>query len=279
MVRAILPMPEPHDYQRHVADAVAELGGELRKVELARTLLVTMQQPADVTAMLRALVRRNRLGHTYAVDLPGGRTLVGATPEMLVAKSGSTVVSNPYAGSAPRSADPVTDRANADALLASAKDQAEHRVVVEAVVEALRPYCRSLDVPATPSLTSTSAVWHLATRVTGELIDPSVTALELARVLHPTPAVCGVPTALAREAIARHEPFQRGFYGGAVGWSDENGDGRWYVAIRCAEVAGTQVRLYAGAGIMPDSQPELELAETSAKFATLLQAIGLDLPV
>jgi isochorismate synthase len=274
-------LPPPEDYERHVAAAVRRLkAGELRKVVLARTLQLNLERPVELHTLLANLVADNSHGYTYAVDLPPApgprRTLVGASPELLLSRSGAVVVANPLAGTLPRDADPVADRRNAEALLASAKDQDEHVVVVEAVVEALRPFCRRLSVAAKPSLVSTPAVWHLSTRITGELVDSGVSALRLACALHPTPAVCGTPSDLARRTIAELEPFERGFYAGAVGWCDANGDGQWAVAIRCAEVAGTSLRLYSGAGIMPASRPELELAETQAKFRTLLRAMGLD---
>jgi isochorismate synthase len=243
---------------------------------LARTLRVALDRPVDLRSLLANLLRDNTHGYTYAVDLPSGNTLVGASPELLLSRSGSRVVANPLAGTVARSTDPVTDRANASALLASTKDQDEHVVVVEAVVEALRPFCRRLDVAESPSLVATPAVWHLSTRITGELIDTEISALRLASALHPTPAVCGTPPDRARQVIAELEPFDRGFYAGAVGWCDTNGDGQWAVAIRCAEVSDSSLCLYSGAGIMPASVPHLELAETSAKFRTLLRAMGLD---
>ncbi|MGQ0836951.1 isochorismate synthase [Actinokineospora sp.] len=272
-------IPEPAVYERAVAAAVATLrdGSDLRKVVLARSLLLTFAERVDVGAMLPGLAAASPRGYTYAADLPGGRTLVGASPELLLARTGTHVVSHPLAGSTPRDADPDTDRGNARALLASTKNQAEHRLVVEMVVETLRPFCRRLDVPAAPSLVATPTVWHLATRITGELVDTGVSSLRLARALHPTPAVCGTPRQRARAVIAELEPFDRGFYSGVVGWCDANGDGQWVVALRCAEVHDTAMRLYAGAGIMPDSRPDQELAETSAKFRTLLQAMGVAL--
>jgi isochorismate synthase len=276
------PVPAPAEYERAVARAVESLGadgGALRKVVLARTLRLDLDEPVDTRALLANLVADNVSGYTYAVGLPAGGTLVGASPELLLRRTGQLVSANPIAGTLARDADPVQDERNAAALRASAKDLAEHQVVVEAVVDALRPFCRKLTVAPEPSLVSTPAVWHLSTQVTGELIDPGVTALRLACALHPTPAVCGTPPDLARATIAELEPFDRGFYAGAIGWCDPAGDGEWAVAIRCAEVDGSSLRLYSGAGIMPASQPHLELAETSAKFRTLLRAMGLDLAV
>lgn len=280
----IEPVPAPAAYERSVAAAVSALrAGELSKVVLARSLHLTMAEAVDLVPLLANLAADNATGYTYAVDLPatgGRRTLVGATPEMLLSRTGSTVLANPIAGSLARSADPAADRQAGETLLASVKDHDEHRVVVESVVEALRPFCRTLTVPDRPSLVGTSAVWHLSTQITGELLDPGITALRLACALHPTPAVCGTPPQLARQTIGALEPFDRGFYAGAIGWCDADGDGQWVVGIRCAEllepVTGRPtMTLYSGAGIMPASQPALELAETSAKFQTLLRAMGL----
>jgi isochorismate synthase len=275
----VTPEPSPAEYEHQVSRALALLrGGELGKVVLARTLLLSLDAPVDLRRMLRNLTAMNTHGYTFAAPLPTpGVTLVSASPELLVRRTGKTFMSRPLAGSRPRGKDPVQDRANAQALLASKKDHDEHRPVVEAEVEALRPFCRRLDVPSAPSLVSTPSMWHLCTRITGELIDPSVTALTLAAALHPTPAVCGSPTRAARDAIAQIESFDRGFYTGAVGWVDTNGDGEWAVAIRSAEVTDQSLRLYAGAGIVGASDPAAELAETSAKFQTLLRGMGLDL--
>ncbi|WP_436493560.1 isochorismate synthase [Actinokineospora sp. HUAS TT18] len=278
---SVTPVPEPAAYARAVADTIADLRADpdLRKVVLARALDLGFADPVDIAALLPGLIEANPLGYTYAADISADadRTLLGASPELLLRRTGTAVFSNPLAGSVPRVADPVADRAVAEALLASAKDQSEHRVVVEAVVETLRPFCRELTVPSAPSLVETPTVWHLSTRISGTLIDPDVSALRLAAALHPTPAVCGTPAGAARAAIAHHEPFDRGFYSGVVGWSDASGDGEWIVAIRCAEVERARMRLFAGAGIMPDSIPESELAETTAKFHTLLAALGMSL--
>jgi isochorismate synthase len=271
-----VPVPAPEEYELSVARAVERLrAGELDKVVLARALRLHLPEPVEVRALLANLACDNATGYTYAVDLPGGRTLVGATPEMLLTRTGTAVEANPLAGSIARHPDPVQDRLAAEELLASAKDHEEHRVVVAAVVDALRPFCRTLTVPSTPSLVSTSAVWHRSTQITGELADLDVSSLRLAGALHPTPAVCGAPFEAARDTIAELEPFDRGFYAGAVGWCDATGDGQWVVGIRCAELDAQVMTLYAGAGIMPASKPHLELAETSAKFATLLRAMGM----
>lgn len=274
----ITPVPTPSGHLEGVRRALRLLEtGTVEKVVLARSLELTRPEPADIASMVLRLAVRDPHGHVFAIDLPGGRTLVGASPELLVSRNGPAVAANPLAGSAARSTDPAEDRRRAAALLRSAKDQHEHAMVVQAVTAALTPHCRALSVPAEPSLVRTSTMWHLSSRITGQLADPRTTALDLAVALHPTPAVCGTPTAAARTAIADIETFDRGFYTGMVGWCDASGNGEWAVAIRCAEVTGHGIRLFAGGGIVAGSVPEEELAETSAKFRTLLHALGLDL--
>jgi isochorismate synthase len=179
------------------------------------------------------------------------------------------------AGSVPRHPDPAQDAQRAAGLLRSAKDRDEHAVVADAVGAALAPLCSVLDVPAGPELYRTATMWHLASRVRGRLIDPSLGSLSLVAALHPTPAVCGTPAEAARQEIARLEALPRGFYSGAVGWQDASGDGEWAVTIRCGEVQGDTVRMWAGAGVVAASDPEAELAETTAKCATMLDALGL----
>lgn len=286
----INPIPAPAEYMRGVEQGVAKIkSGDLKKIVLSRSLDLKSSEKVDIQKLLRDLAQHNKHGYTFAVDLPNSeegegcdvssnrsRTLIGASPELLVSRSGMQVISNPLAGSRPRSEDPVEDKRRADELLSSAKDLHEHAVVVEAVAAALRPYCRTLHVPEKPSLINSEAMWHLSTEVKGELLDASVSALELALALHPTPAVCGTPTEEAREAIDEIEPFDREFFTGMLGWSDLNGDGEWIVTIRCAEVEENSLRLFAGAGIVAESKPEDELAETAAKFRTMLRAMGLN---
>jgi isochorismate synthase len=275
-IPTVVPFPKPGEYADAVRRAVARLrAGELEKVVLARTLQLTGDQPFDAGALLHRLAARDPNGYTFAADLGGGRTLVGASPELLVGRRGRRLTANPLAGSIPRHPDPAEDRRRAAALLESAKDLREHAVVVDAVADALRPLTVGLDVPSRPQVISTASMWHLSTVVTGEVADPDISALRLASALHPTPAVCGTPRAAARAAIADYEPFDRGFYTGMVGWGNARGDGEWVVTIRCAVAQGDTLALYAGAGIVADSDPEAELAETSAKFRTLLDGLGL----
>lgn len=272
-------VPSPQRYRDNVTSALARIGdGGLEKVVLSRSLRI--QADVAVPALLRRLATRNPHGYTFAVELsePGQerRTLVGASPELLLSRQGLKVVSKPLAGSTPRSTDPAEDARRADSLFNSEKDRREHQVVVEAVAQALRPFCRQVRVPDAPSLVSTPSMWHLATEISGDLIDPSTSSLQLALALHPTPAVCGHPTAEARAFIESVEGFDRGFFTGLVGWCDASGDGEWAVTIRCAELSDHSATLYAGAGIVAGSVPSMELAETSAKLRTMLNAMELE---
>ncbi|MGV2915794.1 isochorismate synthase DhbC [Streptomyces alfalfae] len=274
----IRPVPSPEEYGEGVAGAVERMWrGEFSKVVLARTLELTAPAPLDIPLMLQRLARRDPSGYTFALPTAPGRTLVGASPELLVSRRGHQVVANPLAGSTPRSSDLAEDVRRAAALLESAKDLHEHAVVVDAVHQALAPFCTDLTIPARPTLIRTATMWHLSTTVTGALASPDASALELACALHPTPAVCGTPTATAREVIRETEPFDRGFFTGMVGWGDADGDGEWVVTIRCAEAEERSLRLYAGAGVVAASDPVAETAETGAKFRTFLDAVGAEL--
>ncbi|MET9294097.1 isochorismate synthase DhbC [Streptomyces sp. NPDC003077] len=274
----IRPVPAPEEYGAGVARAVKRMwDGEFSKVVLARTLELSSREPLDTPAMLQRLARRDPSGYTFALPTGPARTLLGASPELLVSRRGDRLVANPLAGSTPRSDDLAEDVRRAAALLQSAKDLHEHAVVVDAVHQALAPYCATIEVPATPTLVRTATMWHLSTTVTGTLAAPETSALELGMALHPTPAVCGTPTDLAREVIEETEPFDRGFFTGMIGWGDADGNGEWVVTIRCAEAEERRLRLYAGAGIVAASEPEAETAETAAKFRTFLSAVGAEL--
>ncbi|WP_188196697.1 isochorismate synthase [Nonomuraea sp. SYSU D8015] len=272
----ITAIPAEPDYVKAVQIARDRItAGELDKVVLARTLELIGQQPVSVTDLLLHLGGRG--AHTYAVPLGGQETLIGASPELLVARHGRTVTANPLAGSARRNpANPRKDRAIADRLLMSAKDRHEHRLVADAVAAALAPHCEHVHVPE-PTLLATPTMWHLSTPIIGRLASPAPTSLELAAVLHPTPAVCGTPTAAAAALITELEGgmgVARDYYAGLVGWQDASGDGEWAIALRGAVLDGEhRLRLFAGAGIVADSNPDLELAETDAKFLTMLRAL------
>ena len=275
------PRPAPAGYADAVRAALARIeAGGLQKVVLARTLELDALEDWSVPDLLGELVARNPAATCLAVPLddpaaPRARWLVGASPELLLRRRGPSVLLRPLAGSAPRSPEPAEDVRRADELMSSDKDRREHAFVVEAIVEALSPFCRKVSAPE-PELLATPAVWHLATRITALLSDTATTSVDLVAALHPTPAVGGSPRAAALDVIREVEGgpggIDRGCYAGAVGWQDGDGDGEWVVAVRCAEVAGRTLRVFAGAGIVAGSDPDAEVAETAAKMRTVLDA-------
>ena len=271
------PDPEPDEYAAAVARATERIrSGELRKIVLARTMLVNAGRALDAKQLLWRLRAVDADCYAFAAPQPNavkGSVLVGASPELLLRRRGRLIEATPLAGSSQRFGDAGRDRASADRLFDSDKDREEHAVVVEDVRHVLDSFCEDLVHPHEPELLGTANVWHLATPFRGRLHDPSVTALELVAALHPTPAVCGSPRETAREALEHLEPIERGGYAGPVGWMDANGDGEWAIALRCAEITGSTARLYAGAGIVADSEPEAELDETERKFRALLDAL------
>ncbi|PRY76539.1 isochorismate synthase [Yoonia maritima] len=278
--------PSPQTYMQSVSQALDIMRAEeqlpqgLNKVVLARTLMLEQAHDFGIADVLAKLSEDPSVT-AFQVALPNAandtapRHLVGATPELLIRKNGTAILSHPLAGSARRQDDPAADAAAAEGLKNSVKDQREHALVVEYILDTLGPYCVELGAPDGTTLTTTRSMWHLGTMIKGVLKDPDTPAVVLTSKLHPTPAVCGMPCQRAANLIRELEPVPRDFYAGAVGWCDRYGDGAWYLAIRCAELCGTQARLYAGAGIVLGSEPQLEAAETGAKFGALLAALGL----
>jgi len=271
------PDPDPDEYAEAVERATKQIrSGKLRKVVLARTLLVDTGRELDPRQLLWRLRAVDPDCYAFAtpVSVPArGGTLVGATPELLVRRRGDLVEATPLAGSAPRHGDPARDRASAERLFGSDKDREEHAFVVEDVAHVIGAFCDDLEHPHEPELLGTANVWHLATPFRGRVHDRQTSVLDLVAALHPTPAVCGTPREAAREALEELEPIDRGAYSGPVGWVDADGDGELAIALRCAEITGTTARLFAGAGIVADSVPEAEVDETERKFRALLDAL------
>jgi isochorismate synthase len=283
--RVTQTLPDAGAHRARVAEAVRRLQASqngLRKVVLARALRLVADAPWDVRAIVRRLADADPAAYTFLADLSpageayAGATLVGASPELLVDRDGTRVTCQPFAGSAPRSADPDVDRANAGALAESAKNRHEHQLVIDVMRDALEPLCTDLQIAREPQLHCTDALWHLGTPINGRLRETSTTAMDLALALHPTPAVGGVPTAAASDLIDELEG-DRGFYAGAVGWCDARGDGRWVVSIRCAQLSADRrsAVAHSGGGIVAESDPDDEVEETTTKFRTILAGLGV----
>jgi menaquinone-specific isochorismate synthase len=248
----------------------AVLSGDIAKAVIARDVIVTSTNPIDIRAVLLRL--RNSFGTSYQFSVDG---FVGASPELLVSILDGEVSSHPLAGTAPRTGDPTTDTDIATALLSSTKNQIEHRIVIDAVHDTLLPWCSYLDWEPEASIVAVAIVQHLGTRMSGRLSEPFLHILDAVYALSPTPALGGFPRDKALQLISNVEGMSRGRYGGAVGWFDSQGNGVWAVAIRCAEYSNNNMnaRLFAGGGIVADSDPLSELAETQAKLQAMLAAI------
>jgi menaquinone-specific isochorismate synthase len=244
--------------------------GTITKAVIARDVIVTSTNPIDIRAVLLRL--RNSFGTSYQFSVDG---FVGASPELLVSILDGEVSSHPLAGTAPRTGDPTTDTDIATALLSSTKNQIEHRIVIDAVHDTLLPWCSYLDWEPEASIVAVANVQHLGTHMSGRLSEPFLHILDAVYALSPTPALGGFPRDKALQLISDVEGMSRGRYGGAVGWFDSKGNGVWAVAIRCAEYSNNNMnaRLFAGGGIVADSDPLSELAETQAKLQAMLAAI------
>ena len=261
------------DYLSAVTEAIAELQeGALDKVVLARDLVARAPGIKDWRLALQRLTEAYPDCATFAID-----GLVGSTPETLAVVHGGRLSIRVLAGSTARGINPAADRASAEALVTSSKDNDEHRYAVNSVMASLSsitPHAVADDRPFTLKLAN---VWHLATDIEATLPD-AITSLDVVSAIHPSAAVAGSPTAEALEMIERQEPFDRGRYAGPIGWMDATGDGEWSIALRCAQWSpdGT-LTAYAGAGIVADSDPPAELLETRLKFKPILNAFGADL--
>lgn len=242
--------------------------GELTKVVLARQLVLDGDRPFDVGDTVGRMARAYPEALVFAVD-----GFVGASPELLVARDDRSVRALPLAGTAARSPDAEVDAARIEELRASTKDQLEHRITIEWLLEELLPFCSYVDAEPDPSVISLANVHHLATVVEGVLSAPPASILELVAAVHPTPALGGAPQARALEVITELEGFDRGRYGGPVGWLDGRGNGEFAVAVRSAQIDGSRATVSAGVGVVAESDPDAELAETQVKFRAALEAL------
>ena len=244
--------------------------GRMAKAVIARPIVVESDQPIDVHAVLLRL--KATFGSSYRFSIDG---FIGASPELLVEVEGDIVRAHPLAGTTRTTGDPELDAQLAAELQASRKNRIEHEAAIAMVRDTLLPYCSYLDWAPEPSIVKVANVQHLGSQAEGKLSRPTATVVDLVRALQPTPAVGGHPREAAIDLITSVEGFERGVYGGTVGWVDGRGDGTWAVSLRCAELSGDRrsARLVAGGGIVADSDPLSELAETQAKFQAMLSAL------
>jgi isochorismate synthase len=266
------PMPPAH-YEEAVARAVERIrAGELEKVVLAREVQVRAPQPHDPGAVFDVLRGGFPECFIYAVGR-GDATFIGATPELLVRRDGNRASTVALAGSTRRSADPAVDDHLGESLLRSDKNRHENRVVADRIAKGLAPYSVWVTVAPEPVLIKVANIQHLAAPIRAQLTE-AVGALALAGALHPTPAVGGEPGEVAKRLIPALEGLDRGWYAGTLGWTDTGGDGEFCVALRCALLRGELASCYAGCGIVADSEPAAELAETEVKLQALLPVLS-----
>ena len=252
-----------------VAEAVRRIDrGALDKVVLARDYAVWSKEPFHPPRLLRYLHARFPRCYTFRVA-----DLVGASPELLLRRRGQLLESLVLAGSAPSFDDLAADRAAGAGLVSSPKDRWEHKLAVRSVREVLEPLVEDLAIPDSPELLRLDNVQHLATPVQAK-VSEAIDTLGLVEKLHPTAAVGGTPTADAVRLIGEIEGMDRGRYSGPVGWLDQQGNGEFAIALRCAELSGARARLFAGAGIVEGSLPEDELEETRIKLSAMMGALA-----
>jgi isochorismate synthase len=278
LLRELGGRPDRADWSSSVARSSGAVGrGRIDKVVLARRVDIEASAPIDTVAVLGRLGRPPAGTATAPVTVfaftRGGRTFLGASPERLVESRGRAFRTIALAGTTGRDADPSADARLAEALLASEKDREEHVVVVEMLRETLAPLASTLDIDRTPHICRLPTLQHLASDVSGVLRDDRG-ILDLVDRLHPTPAVGGWPRAAALELLDEQERLDRGWYAGPVGWLDARGDGEFMVAIRAGVVEGARASLFVGCGIVGDSEPDREWAESGMKLQSLASAIG-----
>ncbi|MBX5440386.1 MAG: isochorismate synthase [Solirubrobacteraceae bacterium] len=272
-VRVASTMPPEH-YEAAVARAVERIRAEeLSKIVLARQVEVHAPAPHDVAA-IHGILRDGFPGCFVFAVARGDASFIAASPELLMRRDGLRVSTLGLAGSTRRSADPSVDGHLGEQLLRSEKDREEHAIVVRRIERALRPHAVWVTAAPEPVVVQIANIQHLATPIRAQLAEP-VSAIELAGALHPTPAVGGEPLAVAAPLIPALEGLDRGWYAGPVGWVDANEDGEFCVALRSALVEGRLARCFAGVGVVADSDPAAELAETEVKLQALLPVLAV----
>lgn len=263
----------PGEFERIVAAATERIGaGEMSKVVLAREIVVEAAAAHDPAAVFGALRAQFPSCFCFCRGTPEAAFL-GASPELLVRRSGAGASTVALAGSTRRSSDPAVDDHLGEQLLRSEKDRHEQRIVTERIVRALRPHSVWVEAAPEPELVKVANIQHLGTPVLAQLAEPH-SAVELAGLLHPTPAVGGEPRGLAAAAISELEEMDRGWYAGPVGWMDATEDGEFCVALRSALLRDREAHLYAGVGVVAGSDPAAELAETEVKLGALLPLLA-----
>ncbi|HFF5122415.1 acinetobactin biosynthesis isochorismate synthase BasJ, partial [Acinetobacter baumannii] len=252
---------------------------KVEKVVLSQAVEYEFNRHQEPENLLAALLKQNPNAYNFVIPVEHNNYILGASPELLLSKQGRIVTSNPLAGSRPKSKISEKNFVSQQELNHSEKDQHEHRIVVENIIRNLATHCVELKVSEFPDILETSTMLHLSSEFQGVLKQQAPDALNLALELHPTPAVCGSPTHVAKQFILDHEGYDRHYYTGLVGWMDAEGNGEWVVTIRCGLLSENKMRLYAGAGIVEGSDAEAEWLETEAKMQTMLNILNTKIAV
>jgi salicylate biosynthesis isochorismate synthase len=263
----------PRSFEAAVEDATSRIAaGEFSKVVLAREVIVSAAAAHDPAAIFGAMREQFPACFCFCCGTPEA-AFIGASPELLVRRSGASVSTVALAGSTRRSSDPAVDDHLGEQLLRSDKNRHEQRIVTERIVRALRPHAVWVETAAEPEIVKVANIQHLATPVIAQLAEPH-SAIEMAGLLHPTPAVGGEPWPAAAAAIGALEGMDRGWYAGPVGWMDATEDGEFCVALRSALLRDREAHLFAGVGVVAGSDPAAELAETEVKLEALMPLLA-----
>jgi salicylate biosynthesis isochorismate synthase len=263
----------PREFEAAVEGATSRIAaGEMSKVVLAREVIVTAAAAHDPAALFGAMREQFPACFCFCCGTPEA-AFIGASPELLVRRSGASVSTVALAGSTRRSSDPAVDDHLGEQLLRSDKDRREQRIVAERIVRALRPHAVWVEAAAEPEIVKVANIQHLATPVIAQLAEPH-SAIDLAGLLHPTPAVGGEPWPAAAATIADLEGMDRGWYAAPIGWMDATEDGEFCVALRSALLRDREAHLFAGVGVVAGSDPAAELAETEVKLGALLPLLS-----
>src|SRR3954467_13682486 len=269
-VASVMP---PEHYEAAVARGVERIrSGELQKLVLAREVAVHAAAPHDVAAVHGVLRQAFGSCFVFAVGR-GDAAFIAASPELLLRRDGMRLSTMALAGAAPRSPDPAVDDHLGERLRTSVKDRSEHDIVIRRIERALRPHAVWVAAAEEPVVVKVANIQHLATPVRAQLTAPRA-AIELAGLMHPTPAVGAEPLSVGAPLIPALEGLDRGWYAGPVGWTDANEDGEWCVALRCALLRGREARCYAGVGVVAAPAPAAELTETEIKLGALLPVLA-----
>ena len=262
---------ERQAFEHSVQTALSAMADkQMQKIVLSQATEFEFARQHSPEDLLNILIRQNPDAYKFMIPVEEDQYIFGASPELLLSRQQQQVRSNPLAGSRPRPAIPEQNSQTQTELYQSAKDRHEHQLVIDNIRHKLSSYCSAYQASEIPEILTTSTMFHLSSVFQGQLKADAPDALNLALHLHPTPAVCGTPTDIARDFILNHEGYNRHYYSGLNGWMDASGNGEWVVTIRNGLLNHNIIRLYAGAGIVEGSDAAAEWFETEAKMQTML---------